>query len=247
MPVKPARPCSQPGCPNLTHARFCEAQAKAEDERYRKWQRDPKINRRYGARWRKIRTAYITAHPLCEDCLAAAGTPRRRKSTTSSRWSTAAPMTRPTSAVCVSRATPASRRSTATGGGRPRGSTPTEICATSRHVAPRLRNLKDAHIGADRQTRGNLAALARGLEPLDLYDARTGQRAGPTARKVPESNRVLTLRASSAVPVRDETREVSLCPSGFGFPGDVQVRAKNSELLIRCSGSLRGRCSPASS
>ena len=37
-----------------------------------------------------------------------------------------------TSAVCVSRATPASRRSTATGGGRPRGSTPTEICATSR-------------------------------------------------------------------------------------------------------------------
>lgn len=71
MPVKPARPCSRPGCPNLTHARFCEAHAKAEDERYRKWQRDPKINRRYGARWRKIRTAYITAHPLCEDCLAA--------------------------------------------------------------------------------------------------------------------------------------------------------------------------------
>ena len=33
MPVKPARPCSQPGCPNLTHARFCEAHAKAEDER----------------------------------------------------------------------------------------------------------------------------------------------------------------------------------------------------------------------
>ena len=70
----------------------------------------------------------------------------------------------------------------------------------------------------------HLAALARGA--LDLYDARTGQRAGPTARKVPESNSVLTLRASSAVPVRDETREVSLCPSGFGFPGDVQVRAK---------------------
>lgn len=57
--------------PEPHHARFCEAHAKAEDERYRKWQRDPKINRRYGARWRKIRTAYITAHPLCEDCLAA--------------------------------------------------------------------------------------------------------------------------------------------------------------------------------
>ncbi len=155
-----------------------------------------------------------------------AGTPLRRKSSTRSRWNTAAPMTRPTSAVCVSRATPASRRSTATRGGRPRGSTPTEICATSHQVAPRLRNLEDLHLGADRQTRGNLAALARGLGPLDLYDARTGQWAGPTACKVPESNRVLTLRASSAVPVRDETREVSLCPSGFGFPGDVQVRVK---------------------
>nr|DAR51595.1 MAG TPA: hypothetical protein [Caudoviricetes sp.] len=37
---------------------------------------------------------------------------------------------------------------------------------------------------------------------------------------------------------------LALCPSGFGFPRDVQVRAKNSELLIRCSGSLSGRCSP---
>lgn len=70
-PVDPARPCSQAGCPNLTHTRFCEAHAKAENERYRKWQRDPKINRRYGACWRKIRTTYITAHPLCEDYLAA--------------------------------------------------------------------------------------------------------------------------------------------------------------------------------
>ena len=33
-----------------TTARFCEAHAKAEDEHYRKLQRDPKINRRYGAR-----------------------------------------------------------------------------------------------------------------------------------------------------------------------------------------------------
>ena len=58
MPKRPARPCS----PNLTHNRFCEQHAEAEDERYRRFQRDPKINRRYGARWRKIR-AYITAPP----------------------------------------------------------------------------------------------------------------------------------------------------------------------------------------
>ncbi|MBS6365582.1 MAG: HNH endonuclease [Actinomycetaceae bacterium] len=71
MPVKPASPCSHPGCPELTHDRYCEQHAKAEDARYRRYQRDPKINRRYGARWRRIRAAYVAAHPLCEDCLEA--------------------------------------------------------------------------------------------------------------------------------------------------------------------------------
>jgi 5-methylcytosine-specific restriction protein A len=71
VPRKPKRPCSAPGCPELTEGRFCEAHAKAEDKRYRTYQRDPKINRRYNSRWRKTRNAYITAHPLCEDCLAA--------------------------------------------------------------------------------------------------------------------------------------------------------------------------------
>ncbi|XCB30978.1 HNH endonuclease [Arcanobacterium hippocoleae] len=69
MPVKPATPCSQPGCPELTHNQFCPAHAKTEDQRYRRYQRDAKINRRYGSAWRKIRNRYITAHPLCEDCL----------------------------------------------------------------------------------------------------------------------------------------------------------------------------------
>lgn len=71
MPRKPARPCSHPGCPELTHGRFCPAHAKVEDERYRRWQRDPKINKRYNHRWRKIRNAYINQHPICEDCLEA--------------------------------------------------------------------------------------------------------------------------------------------------------------------------------
>lgn len=107
MPSKPARPCSQPGCPELTPARFCEQHAKAEDERYRRFQRDPKMNRRYGARWRKIRAAYITAHPLCEDCLAAGRyTRQRRKSTMFSRLSMAAPTAPRT---CASYANPAIR------------------------------------------------------------------------------------------------------------------------------------------
>lgn len=68
MPVKPATPCSQPGCPELSHERFCPTHAKAEDQRYRTYQRDPAINKRYDHRWRKIRNAYIQAHSLCEHC-----------------------------------------------------------------------------------------------------------------------------------------------------------------------------------
>lgn len=68
VPKKPKRPCSQPGCPELTDHRFCPAHAKAEDQRYRRHQRDPKINKRYDHRWRKVRNAYIQAHPLCEHC-----------------------------------------------------------------------------------------------------------------------------------------------------------------------------------
>ncbi|MDK8305659.1 HNH endonuclease signature motif containing protein [Corynebacterium imitans] len=68
VPRKPKRPCSQPGCPELTDHRFCPAHARAEDERYRTYQRDPAINKRYDHRRRQIRNAYIQAHPLCEQC-----------------------------------------------------------------------------------------------------------------------------------------------------------------------------------
>ena len=113
--------------------------------------------------------------------------------TTCSRWGMAAVTTRRICGPCASRATLASRRSTETDGGKHLGCAPTDICATSRPVAARLRNLKDVHLDAVRRTRGNLAVLARGLGPLDLYYSFTGQRAGPTAHKVPESNRVLML------------------------------------------------------
>lgn len=68
VPRKPKRPCSQPGCPELTDHRFCPAHVRAEDERYRTYQRDPAINKRYDHRWHKIRNAYIAKHPLCEHC-----------------------------------------------------------------------------------------------------------------------------------------------------------------------------------
>ena len=48
MPRKPKRPCSYPGCPNLTDGRFCPEHEKKEAKRYEKYDRDPNTKRRYG-------------------------------------------------------------------------------------------------------------------------------------------------------------------------------------------------------
>lgn len=69
MPKKPKRPCSHPGCPNLTDGRFCEEHARLENKRYEKYDRDPAVRRRYGRAWKRIRDRYITAHPMCEECV----------------------------------------------------------------------------------------------------------------------------------------------------------------------------------
>ncbi|MEG2344206.1 MAG: HNH endonuclease signature motif containing protein [Acidaminococcaceae bacterium] len=68
MPYKPKRPCSHPGCPNLTATRFCEEHTKEENKRYERYSRDPAAKRRYGRAWKRIRDRYIAAHPLCENC-----------------------------------------------------------------------------------------------------------------------------------------------------------------------------------
>ena len=70
MPRKPKRPCSYPGCPNLTDGRFCEEHAKEEARHYEHYERDPATKRRYGRAWKRIRDSYAAAHPLCEECLA---------------------------------------------------------------------------------------------------------------------------------------------------------------------------------
>lgn len=74
MPYKPKTPCRYPGCPKLSAERFCPQHTQVENQRYRRYQRDPEINRRYGTVWRKIRTRYLDAHTLCEDCLKAGHT-----------------------------------------------------------------------------------------------------------------------------------------------------------------------------
>jgi 5-methylcytosine-specific restriction protein A len=71
MPAKPLHPCAHPGCPALTHERYCPAHKLAASRSYNRNQRNPTSNADYGRRWRTIRNLYIAAHPLCEDCLAA--------------------------------------------------------------------------------------------------------------------------------------------------------------------------------
>lgn len=68
MPYKPKRPCSRPGCPELTDGRFCEEHAKDEVHRYERYDRDPETKKHYGRNWRRIRDRYIAEHPLCEKC-----------------------------------------------------------------------------------------------------------------------------------------------------------------------------------
>jgi len=68
MPTRPKKPCKHPGCPNLTDGSYCQQHQQAENRRYNKYQRAPASRSRYGTQWRKIRTRYITANPLCELC-----------------------------------------------------------------------------------------------------------------------------------------------------------------------------------
>lgn len=68
MPRKPATPCSYPSCPKLTHSRYCAEHTKIAERNYRKYERDPEIDKRYGREWRRIRARYVAEHPLCEQC-----------------------------------------------------------------------------------------------------------------------------------------------------------------------------------
>lgn len=68
LPRKPKRPCSYPGCPNLTYGRFCEKHQREENKRYEKYDRNPAVRRRYGRVWKRVRDAYVKEHPFCEEC-----------------------------------------------------------------------------------------------------------------------------------------------------------------------------------
>ncbi|GMA48648.1 HNH endonuclease [Alicyclobacillus contaminans] len=66
MPNRPLRPCSEPGCSELTRDRYCERHQRSALEYDR--HRGNSAQRGYDSRWRKARLAYLRAHPLCAEC-----------------------------------------------------------------------------------------------------------------------------------------------------------------------------------
>ena len=71
MPTKPKRPCRYGNCPNLTDSKsgYCEEHRSLMQRHYEHFARGYRQHERYGHSWKKIRDRYITAHPLCEECL----------------------------------------------------------------------------------------------------------------------------------------------------------------------------------
>lgn len=63
------KPCKHPGCPKLTAGNFCKEHEKQHSREYEKYDRKPEDRKRYGSKWRRIRRAYVTEHPVCEMCL----------------------------------------------------------------------------------------------------------------------------------------------------------------------------------
>lgn len=66
MPTKPRHPCNQPGCPELTHERFCDAHRKAERKRFDA-NRGTTKQRGYAGTWPARRKLWLQAHPLCAE------------------------------------------------------------------------------------------------------------------------------------------------------------------------------------
>jgi len=68
MPYKFKRPCSSPGCPELTDKSYCPQHSKLYEK-----QRGYPSERGYDSKWRAIRRRYLIAYPLCLECMRTGG------------------------------------------------------------------------------------------------------------------------------------------------------------------------------
>lgn len=63
MPSSILKPCANAGCPNLVVRGYCDV---CSGQAYEA-QRPTSTQRDYGARWRKVRDAFLAANPWCCD------------------------------------------------------------------------------------------------------------------------------------------------------------------------------------
>jgi 5-methylcytosine-specific restriction enzyme A len=80
MPSRPKKPCSVPGCPNLTQGRYCEQhkhlaeqrqRTRRNDKEYDKHKRNQQARAFYHSKeWERLRQAALARdHYLCQHCL----------------------------------------------------------------------------------------------------------------------------------------------------------------------------------
>ena len=69
MPHKPPKPCAYPGCPALTHERYCEKHKQIVNKQYNRFDRDKDSQAFYeSVAWRRLRRIKLQMNPLCEEC-----------------------------------------------------------------------------------------------------------------------------------------------------------------------------------
>ena len=66
MPLHVAHACAHPGCPNLTHQRYCKSHEHEIGVRIDRQHR-ASTQFDYGRSWRKLSAAYLAANPFCTD------------------------------------------------------------------------------------------------------------------------------------------------------------------------------------
>jgi 5-methylcytosine-specific restriction enzyme A len=67
VPRRPLHPCNHPGCPALTHARFCEPHERKRNSEYDA-QRGSASSRGYGVDWQAKRERIFARDRNCRAC-----------------------------------------------------------------------------------------------------------------------------------------------------------------------------------
>lgn len=69
MPVRPLRKCKRAGCNVLVRCGYCDKH-KPQQTFSDRSAASQAYNRLYSSRWRRVRAAYLAAHPMCVVCAA---------------------------------------------------------------------------------------------------------------------------------------------------------------------------------